>query len=101
MTESLVGSVDKVYNQELSHPLRADRLFLVLLLSASESSLVSELICCWSTCCWLLVLVCVDREGPVPAVFFAGPCVTARRFLYGEVFTEDRWETKNMNEITS
>lgn len=44
MTESLVGSVNKVYNQVLSHPLRADRLFQVLLLSPSESSLVSELI---------------------------------------------------------
>lgn len=71
----------------------AETCFQVLPLSPSVSSLGSVLTWCWSEWCWLLLPVWANskslgpRPGPEAAVFFKGPCTSARRFLDGEAFT--------------
>ena len=71
----------------------------LLPLSPSVFSMVSVLTWCWSKGCWLLPLVWVISKGPEPAVFFKGPCATARRFLDGEVFTGHKRENVNEEAI--
>lgn len=71
-TESLLASVNAFTCWHINWDLTG--CFRVLPVSPSESSLVSELIWCCSTC-------------PESAGLFTGPCATTRCFLDGEGFT--------------